>query len=143
MIADGPATVAEEGTRPVNGLSILIVEDDLDTAQSMAMLLRSAGHLVQVAHDGDSALKAGTESQPDVALIDIGLPDMDGRTVAEHLRRKVDGRRPLLIAITGYDRDEDKSLSSGIDLHLTKPADPQALLGMLSRFTQTLRPASA
>jgi CheY-like chemotaxis protein len=138
MIAEEPMPVTASASAPV-GLSILIVEDDLDSAHSMAMLLRAAGHQVQVTHDGESAIKAGCESHPDVALIDIGLPDMDGRSVAEQLRHKVDGRRPLLIAITGYDRDEQKSLSAGIDLHLTKPTDPQALLGMLRRFTQTLK----
>jgi two-component system OmpR family response regulator len=132
---------ADGDGRHAAGLSILIVEDDLDTAESMAILLRLDGHRVYIACDGAVALELVAKSRPDVALIDIGLPRMDGYTLAKKLREKVNGRRPLMIAVTGYGHEEDrkKSLEAGIDLHLLKPADPSALLAMLKRFEQTVK----
>src|SRR6266852_1961246 len=84
------------------GLRILIVEDDADTADSMAILLRLYAYDVLVACDGVTALQMALEKQPDVVLLDIGLPKLDGWELARQLRSQISGKRPLLIAISGY-----------------------------------------
>jgi CheY-like chemotaxis protein len=126
--------------QPRAGLCVLVIEDDADTAQSCAVLLGLLGHRVQVALDGPAALRMAAEAAPDVALIDIGLPGMDGCEVARQLREQSGDRRPLLVAVTGYAQDEDRlsTRMAGIDLHLVKPVDPEALRKLLSRFEQIL-----
>jgi CheY-like chemotaxis protein len=118
------------------GLSVLVVEDDPDAGRSYAMLLELLGHRVRVANDGPTALRLAAESTPDVALIDIGLPHMDGCEVAKRLRGQSPDRRPLLVAITGYGQEEDRRRSdaAGIDLHLLKPVEPEKLKEFLRRF---------
>lgn len=118
------------------GLSILVVEDDADAADSYELFLRLAGYQVRTALDGPSALRVAAEAQPDVALIDIGLPGMDGYAVARELRRQSGPKRPFLIAVTGFGAPEERlqALAVGIDLHIAKPADPENLLGVLNRF---------
>jgi CheY-like chemotaxis protein len=125
---------------PRTGLHVLVIEDDADTAQSCAVLLELLGHRVQVALDGPAALRMAAEAAPDVALIDIGLPGMDGCEVARQLRQLSGDRRPLLVAVTGYAQDEDRlsTRMAGIDLHLVKPVDPEALRKLLSRFEHIL-----
>ncbi len=117
-------------------LRILIVEDDPDAAKSLAQYLEAAGHEVVMAPDGRSALAAVAAEHPDVALIDIGLPDLSGYEVARHLQQLQAEKRPLLVAITGYGREEDfqRSREAGIDLHLVKPADREQLCLLLRRF---------
>src|SRR5438132_1206352 len=90
------------------GLRILIVEDDADTADSMAILLRLYTHDVQIAWDGVTALRAALEGQPDVVLLDIGLPKLDGWQLARQIRSHITGKRPLLIAISGYGMQSDQ-----------------------------------
>jgi CheY-like chemotaxis protein len=123
---------------PHNGppLRVLIVEDCEDAAASLALLLRLDGHEVHVAGNGGMALRVAQDWPPDVVLLDIGLPGLDGYEVAKRLRARAAGMKPLLIAITGYGRDEDRrrSAEAGIDLHLLKPADPAGLRQMLKRF---------
>ncbi len=102
---------------------VLVVDDNADTADSLATLLRRDGNEVRVAYDGPSALELATEYKPDVGLLDIGLPGMSGYELARELR-KIDGENPmLLIAITGYGREEDfrESRQAGFDRHLVKP----------------------
>jgi CheY-like chemotaxis protein len=123
------------------GLFILVVEDDEETAHTTAALLQSYGHEVQLALDGATALRAAQEHPPDVVLLDIGLPELDGYEVAKLLYRRLPhARRPLLIAVTGLGQAEDcrRSYEAGIDLHLVKPLDPGQLLGVLSRFQQLM-----
>jgi CheY-like chemotaxis protein len=122
------------------GLRVLVVEDDPDTALGMSRLLANSGHDVQVAADGPSAVRAAQSSPPDVVLLDIGLPGMDGYQVAERLQRKATLKRPLVIAITGLvpDDDRQRSARAGIDLHLDKPADPDALRNLLRRFQRVI-----
>src|SRR5262245_34834273 len=88
-------------------LRILVVEDDPDTAHSLARLLEMAGHEVVLAPDGRSALAAVEAAHPDVALIDIGLPDLDGYQIARHLQELQAEKRPLIVAITGCGQEED------------------------------------
>ncbi len=134
-----PGATPESG-RPDSGtpwiLRTLLVEDNRDTAESLALLLRSDGHQVLIAPDAASALQAAAEQPPDVALLDIGLPDLDGYQVARRLRGTVAPKRPLLVAITGRGSTEDRrrSQEAGIDLHLVKPIEPEPLLKLLRRF---------
>jgi two-component system CheB/CheR fusion protein len=116
---------------------ILVVDDYVDSAESVAQLLRTLGHVVQVAHDGMSALTRAIEMTPDVVLLDIGLPRMDGYAVARRMRTMPALRQTVLVAVTGYGGDEDRLLAreAGFDYHLVKPASLdtlQTLLGTLS-----------
>lgn len=108
---------------------ILVVDDNVDSADTLARLLRLAGHHVQVAYDGPAGLAAAQSFQPTVILLDIGLPGMDGYEVAARLREIPTTRDVLLIAVTGYgqQRDEVLSLDAGFDFHLTKPIDLSTL----------------
>jgi DNA-binding response OmpR family regulator len=119
-------------------LRVLIAEDNLDCAETTAMLLRHHGHHAQVATDGFTALELARAERPDVVLLDIRLPGMDGWTVASQIRKYWSHDKPLLIAVTGMARDEDRqhSAESGIDLHLTKPVDPERLNAMLDCFAR-------
>jgi CheY-like chemotaxis protein len=114
---------------------VLVVEDNEDSAVAMARLLRLFGHEVEVAADGLSGLQAVQLSQPDVVLLDIGLPKMDGWQVAKHIREQGKGKKPFLIAMTGYSTQADRlrSVEAGIDVHLVKPVDPEELKNLLSR----------
>jgi len=102
---------------------ILIVEDSPDTAESLAKLLAACGHAVRVAHTGPDGLSAAAEFRPDVAIVDIGLPQMDGHELGRQLRRQLDGAECLLIAATAYGREEDiaRSVAAGFDAHFVKP----------------------
>jgi CheY-like chemotaxis protein len=118
------------------GLRILVVEDQADTAESLALLLGREGHEVQVAPEGPAAVGAVQIAPPDVLLLDIGLPGMSGWELARWVTGQPAEKRPLLVAVTGYGREEDrrKSEEAGIDRHLVKPVDPDLLLGLLRRF---------
>jgi PAS domain S-box-containing protein len=113
---------------------ILVVDDNLDAAQSLAILLRSWGHGVTVASDGPSALAAAAAHPPDIALLDIGLPGMDGYQIAEQLRKMQGLEKLVLIAITGYGQEQDRRLSqqAGFNHHLVKPVDLEALQSLLA-----------
>lgn len=113
---------------------VLVVDDNLDSASSMSMLLEMSGHEVHTAHDGIAAVEAAAEWQPDVILLDIGLPKIDGLEAARRIRREQ--KRvglPLLIALTGWGQDEDRRLSqeAGFDFHLVKPVDLLVLKTLL------------
>jgi DNA-binding response OmpR family regulator len=118
-------------------LRVLIVEDDADCARNTAMLLGLFGHWATVAGDGASALDAARDIRPDVVLLDLGLPGMDGWEVAGRMG-PAGGKRPLVIAVTGFGMPDDhrRSSEAGIDLHLVKPVDPDCLLAILKRFRE-------
>ena len=120
---------------PVRGLRVLVVEDNQDSAESLAELLGLWGHQVHVALDGVTALELAERHRPDVVLSDVGLPGMDGYELARRLR---DGRGParaVLVALTGYGRDDDKrrALEAGFDHHVVKPPDAGVLEELLRR----------
>jgi CheY-like chemotaxis protein len=117
---------------------VLIVDDNLDAADSLGMLLRVTGHEVQLAHDGPSALTAASSFRPEVVLLDIGLPGMDGYEVARRLRRQEGSEKALLVALTGYGQAEDfrRSQEAGFDQHLVKPADPEMLTALFADLPQ-------
>lgn len=126
---------APSGAREAGPLSVLVVEDSSDGREGLRQLLELKSYRVRVAADGGEALAAVHEERPDVALVDIGLPDMDGYEVARRLRQDEDGGDPLpLIALTGYGQPDDRrqALESGFDLHLVKPVDPDQLFGLLA-----------
>lgn len=104
---------------------ILIVDDNVDSTTSLARLLAMLGHSCSTANDGGGAIARAAEFQPDVVLLDIGLPDVSGFEVARHLRRADGSRVPVLIAVTGWGQPEDRSRSrdAGFDFHLVKPVD--------------------
>jgi CheY-like chemotaxis protein len=113
---------------------VLVVDDNLDSADTMAELMRIWGHEVRTAHDGPSALECAREFLPQVILLDVGLPGMDGYELARRLR--ADGLAgELLVSVTGYGQEEDRRLAqeAGFDHHLTKPVHPEALLRLVTR----------
>jgi PAS domain S-box-containing protein len=114
---------------------VLIVEDGEDARESLRLLLEHAGHLVETAEDGPSGLLKLAAFQPEVALIDVGLPGLDGYVLAELARRQPTTAGIRLVAVTGYGQAEDRerALAAGFDAHLTKPVDPTALHELLAR----------
>jgi CheY-like chemotaxis protein len=118
---------------PRSSARILIVEDDRDTAESMARLLRIFAYTVEVARDGDEAIALAIRQKPDFVLLDIGLPGMDGYQVARNLKQEATCKETIIIAVTGYGQSEDRERSNqaGIDHHLVKPIDHGVLLALL------------
>ena len=108
---------------------ILVVDDNVDAAESLAMLLRLEGHDVRVAHDGTAGLAAVEADPPDLVFLDIGMPVMNGYEVAMRLRQRPGLEHLLLVAMTGWGQEEDRrrSQEAGFNHHLVKPADPEAL----------------
>jgi signal transduction histidine kinase/ActR/RegA family two-component response regulator len=114
---------------------ILIVDDNADSADSLARLLRVLGHDVQTANDGPAALEAARTRPPGIVLLDIGLPGMDGLEVARRMRQELGLSRAVLVALTGYGQEDDKrrSQDAGFDAHFVKPVDLAALQALLAR----------
>jgi CheY-like chemotaxis protein len=132
-----PELALEQRRTPLTGTSsaesarrVLIVDDNVDAAQLLAEFLRLVGHDVALAYDGAQALALIRDYRPDVAVLDIGLPVMDGYELAEQLRVESAARVPYLIALTGYGQDHDRARarSAGFDEHLVKPVDTAKLL---------------
>jgi signal transduction histidine kinase/ActR/RegA family two-component response regulator len=116
------------------GVRVLVADDNRDAADGLGMVLQMQGHTVQVVHSGREALDAAKSFHPDVVLLDLGMPDLDGLAVARALRESPEGRRVVLVAVTGWGRAEDRqrSIAAGFDAHLTKPVDPETLQALLS-----------
>jgi signal transduction histidine kinase len=114
---------------------VLVVDDNVDAASVIAELLRMAGNEVGVAHDGASAVAATADFRPDVVLLDIGLPDINGYEVARQIRKLEGVRQPVLIALTGWGQKQDREMAvqAGFDQHWTKPVDPVRLQELASR----------
>jgi PAS domain S-box-containing protein len=123
---------------------VLVVDDNVDAAQSLGTLLELQGHVVEVCYDGSSALNAAVDLDPDVILLDIGLPDLTGHEVARMIRRMPRGQRPVLIAVSGWGRETDKAgaREAGFDHHITKPLRME-VLELLVRETQQKRDLAA
>ena len=111
------------------GRKILVVDDQVDAAETLAMLLRLEGHEVEVAHSGNDALAAIAAFNPSMVFLDIGLPDMNGYEVGKQIRQRTPSAEVFLVALTGYGEAEDRQLSAdaGFDYHLVKPATLAAL----------------
>ena len=110
--------------KAATGCRVLVVDDNVDAAQSLGLLLEMSGHAVYLAYDGPSALQAAIALRPDVALLDIGLPGLDGFEVAQRIRHQAALKGMVLVALTGYGQDTDRQRSqdAGFDYHLVKPA---------------------
>ena len=115
-------------------LRILIVEDNADSRELLSTLLRMDGHEVSVAKDGEGGLEAILREQPDVALVDIGLPLMTGYEIVKKVREQAPTIRTRLVAVTGYGQPQDvqKAMEAGFDEHLTKPIEVDAVSRLLS-----------
>ncbi|MBI2877708.1 MAG: response regulator [Candidatus Tectomicrobia bacterium] len=137
MPAPGPSPAAPSATAGVPARRrILLVDDNEDAARLMALILEMGGHEVRVVHDGPTAIAAAVEDRPDVVLLDIGLPRMDGYEVARRLRQHDSLARTILIAITGYGQEEDRQRSEevGFAHHLVKPVASADLLRLLAEM---------
>lgn len=113
---------------------VLVVDDNHDTADSLAAMLSVLGHESSVAYDGAQAIAIADDFRPDVILMDIGMPKFNGFQVAQRIRAQPWADRVVLIAITGWDQPEDRRCSreAGFDAHLTKPVDPHLVLRLIS-----------
>jgi signal transduction histidine kinase len=136
---EAPPTIRKESKRegpgPVVSHRILVVDDNVDSAVTLTRLLCHAGHEVQAAHSGLAALELARTVKPDVVLLDIGLPGMDGLEVARRLRCDLGLTESLLVAVTGYGHDDDRRRSedAGFNAHLVKPVDLSALNALLAQ----------
>jgi len=121
---------------------VLVVDDNQDAADSLAMLLGVRGEEVRIAYDGAKALEVERDFKPDVVLLDIGLPAVSGYDVAERIRQKR-GDKVLIVAITGWGQEKDlrRAEDAGIDHHFTKPVDFEALVALIERAAPSRRPA--
>ena len=138
LVGSGPAgpPTASAATRP---LRVLIVDDSQDATMTMKLLLEIRGHEAATAATGPLALKVFDEFQPQVVLLDIGLPEMDGYEVAKRLRAKESTDPVKIIATTGYGRDEDRvrATEAGCDFHLTKPVNFKTLEDLLNTIRES------
>jgi PAS domain S-box-containing protein len=136
---------AIEIARPIGAvLRVLIVDDNEDAATTLELLLEQAGHLVRVAHTGPAGLAAALEFLPDVMLLDIGLPELDGFEVAKRIRQQAALHNVVLIAMTGYGREKERTRSqeAGFDHHLVKPADFGTLEQILAAVSEKVGQAT-
>ena len=144
--SDGPGTgsvftivlprqerAAERPQRPREplpaGRRILLVDDNRDGAESLALALRLQGHAVEVAYDGESGFELAQKSEPQIVLVDLGLPGIDGHELSRRIREAAWGKQMVLVALTGWAQEDDRrrSAQAGLDAHLTKPIDPEQL----------------
>jgi CheY-like chemotaxis protein len=138
MLADNTMADVPGSTPPVKGntqrFRILVVDDNPDSALSLAMMLSIMGHDTRTAHDGETAVSTAENFLPDVVLLDIGLPKLNGYEVAQRIRTSPWGASMFLIAVTGWGQDEDRQRSSevGLDVHMVKPVEPSALQELLA-----------
>ncbi|HLQ85820.1 MAG TPA: response regulator, partial [Salinisphaeraceae bacterium] len=129
------STTEEESAAASSGrLRLLVVDDDHDVAAGMELLLNSLGHETRIVHDGEQALAAASTFQPDAILLDLGMPGMDGFETARRLRATAAGRDALLIALTGWSREQDsqRTAAAGFDHHLAKPVEADVLEQVLA-----------
>jgi signal transduction histidine kinase/CheY-like chemotaxis protein len=130
---DATGAAAAPATR---SLRLLVVDDNVDAAETLGMLMAEAGHQVTVEHSSRIALDRAREIQPDICLLDIGLPDIDGNELARRLRLQPETAGAVLIAVTGYgqERDRNESYAAGFDYHFVKPVDMPRLQALMARI---------
>jgi CheY-like chemotaxis protein len=116
-----------------------LVDDNADAVEMLAAVLRRAGHTVVVAHDGPRALELLEEFRPSVAVLDLGMPVMDGFELAEQIQRTSGSEQPSLIALTGYghERDRARSHAAGFVAHLVKPISAEELLRVVAEVPRS------
>lgn len=132
--ASSPDTT-QDAPEPAEGRHVLLIEDNADARETLRDLLELWGHRVTVAATGEAGLKQALAIQPELVLVDIGLPDIDGYEIARRLRAesRAGTRRMCLVALTGYGQPEDRhrALAAGFDAHLVKPLDAEELFRLL------------
>ncbi|HET6899530.1 MAG TPA: ATP-binding protein, partial [Vicinamibacteria bacterium] len=136
--AGSTAVEAVDAARPSSRRRrVLLIEDNVDITDFIRIQLEMWGHDVSVAHDGPSGLEAALSQPPDIALVDVGLPGMDGYELARRIRTDPEAPEIRLVAMTGYGRPEDRAraLAAGFDAHLVKPVDPRQLQEILDAET--------
>ena len=128
-----PATSGEQPAEFVGSRRVLVADDNVDSANSLGMMLQATGHEVRTAHDGAEAVRFAEEFRPDVAILDIGMPKMNGYDAAQRIRAEDWGKAIVLIALSGWGQEDDKrrSREAGFDTHLTKPVDFKTLRNLL------------
>ena len=135
--AEQVSAVETESTHTVADVRrrILVVDDNVDSAESLAMMLELSGHDVAMAHDGAEAIKRAKEFQPDIAFLDLGMPKLNGYEAARSIREEPWGRQILLVALTGWGQEDDKrrTREAGFDAHIVKPIDFAALEKLLAQ----------
>jgi two-component system, sensor histidine kinase len=144
LVEDVRAPSENAGFRPPEGTTsrprrVLVIEDNQDAQDALRCLLELWGHEVTVASDGAAGATSAVTHRPDVALVDLGLPVVDGYEVARRVRAALGASSPLLIALTGYGAPEQRAqaLAAGFDLHLVKPVDPDRLSSLLDEYAAT------
>jgi CheY-like chemotaxis protein len=139
LISDAPAIDAAQTTQKKTEApmqvrrNILIADDNQDALESLALMLRMEGHEVVCASDGEEALLLAGQRRPEIVVLDVGMPKLDGCEVARRIRAEAWGRGAILVALTGWGQDVDRrrSREAGFDMHLVKPVDPATLCDML------------
>lgn len=131
-----PASTATEPEKIVAGRKILVVDDNRDAALTMATLLKLTGNTVAMAHDGQEAVQKAAEFAPDIVLLDIGMPVMNGYDACRAIRKQENGQRMRIVALTGWGQEDDrrKSQEAGFDAHLVKPVEHAALIKTLDEL---------
>ncbi len=144
-----PTETRDDAEPAADGLAhasrVLVVDDNVDAADSLKMLLEVLGHRVQVAYDGHAALAAAAVQRPDVMVVDIGLPGLDGYEVARAVRQDPSLQGVVLVALTGYGREEDRdhALHAGFDFHLLKPVNVDDLRSLVGGLGAAAQPVAA
>jgi signal transduction histidine kinase len=125
----------EADLHPALPRRVLIVDDNQDAADMLAVMMEAWGQMTRIAHDGPAALKAGAEFRPEIVLLDLGLPGLDGYETARQMRATEWGQPAILIAVTGWGRDSDiaRGQQAGFDHHLVKPVSPEVLYTLVTR----------
>ena len=138
---ENPQNGVHNEPKEAGGLRILVVDDNRDSASSLAMLLEDQGHTIRTAHDGEAALTAADAFGPDAVVLDIGLPRLDGYEVARRLRAAPRSEPLLLIALTGYGHEENRlqAKAAGFDHHFTKPVDLDVLQDLFAAYVRERR----
>jgi CheY-like chemotaxis protein len=133
---------AMEEAAPKSSHRILIVDDNRDSADTLQLLLRILGNDTRTANDGEEAVTAATAFRPDVILLDIGLPKLNGYEACRRIRAQPWGKGILVIALTGWGQADDirRSHEAGFDHHMVKPVDPNALMTLLAGLSDAVRP---
>jgi PAS domain S-box-containing protein len=136
---EGPPQGEGPRAKALSGCRVLVVDDNRDAADSMGMLLRLKGNDVRTAHDGLEGVELAGTFRPELVLLDIGLPKLNGYDVARQIRRQPGGAEVVLVALTGWGQDEDRrrSQEAGFDLHVVKPVDLMALEQLLAGLPAT------
>jgi PAS domain S-box-containing protein len=143
-VAARPEPPQQASSPSARKLRVLVVDDNRQSAESLAVLIRHWGHHPCLAFDGDEALEAADRHLPELILLDIGLPKLDGYQVAARLRERPEAADLVIVAMTGYGQDDDRrrALDAGFDIHLVKPVEPKFLRNLLADPGQVRRPAA-